>query len=332
MNNINDLPVLDAEIVNNEVGAIQTKTSYTTAMQIIKPRNLAVVQERVLQEASIAGDEFYYSWSQGGSIIEGLTVGGAIAISRNMGNCAVPTTVEETKEAYFFTSTFIDLETGFNLQRSFRQNKVSPKNKNGKEIYSGERGADIIFQIGQSKSIRNVILNAVPNWLAKKVLEKAKENISQKLENMGAEKARAYIEKKANALKIDIATIEASFGQKWDTVKMVQISGALRAVEDGYSTIKDAFPPIKENKDDNQKNDINSLKVTKQEENKDITVDIVPISSQPPKELLRQELLNRGATDEEAGKWLYNKSDDVYLQYLNDPASIDTILEEMRGV
>ena len=68
MNNINDLPVLDAEIVNNEIGAIQTKTSYTTAMQIIKPRNLAVVQERVLQEASIAGDEFYYSWSQGGSI------------------------------------------------------------------------------------------------------------------------------------------------------------------------------------------------------------------------------------------------------------------------
>ncbi len=328
MNNINDLPVLDAEIVNNEVGAIQTKTSYTTAMQIIKPRNLAVVQERVLQEASIAGDEFYYSWSQGGSIIEGLTVGGAMAIARNMGNCAVPTTVEETKEAYIFTSTFIDLETGFNLQRNFRQNKASPKNKQGKDIYSGERGADIIFQIGQSKSIRNVILNAVPNWLAKKVLEKAKENISQKLENMGAEKARAYIEKKANALKIDIATIEASFGQKWDTVKMVQISGALRAVEDGYSSIKDAFPPIKEE----QKNDINSLKAPKQEENKDIAGDIVPNSSKSPKELLRQELLNRGATDEEAGKWLYNKKDDVLLQYLNDPASIDNIIMDMKGV
>ena len=80
-------------------------------------------------------------------------------------------------------------------------------------------------------------------------------------------------------------------------------------------------------------NDINALALTpKQEENKDITVDTVPINSQPPEELLRQELLNRGATDEEAGKWLYNKSDDVYLQYLNDPASIDTILEEMRWV
>ena len=79
-------------------------------------------------------------------------------------------------------------------------------------------------------------------------------------------------------------------------------------------------------------NDINALALTpKQEESKDITVDIVPINSQPPKELLRQELLNRGATDEEAGKWLYNKSDDVYLQYLNDPASIDNILIDMKG-
>lgn len=77
--------------------------------------------------------------------------------------------------------------------------------------------------------------------------------------------------------------------------------------------------------------DINSLNDIPQEENKDITVDIVPISSQPPKELLRQELLNRGATDEEAGKWLYNKSDDVYLQYLNDPASIDNIIMDMKG-
>lgn len=79
-------------------------------------------------------------------------------------------------------------------------------------------------------------------------------------------------------------------------------------------------------------NDINALALTpKPEESKDITVDIVPINSQPPKELLRQELLNRGATDEEAGKWLYNKSDDVYLQYLNDPASIDNILIDMKG-
>ena len=41
--------------------------------------------------------------------------------------------------------------------------------------------------------------------------------------------------------------------------------------------------------------------------------------------------MNRGLTQEEAGKWCYGKSDDVFNGYLNDPASIDTILEEIRG-
>lgn len=74
----------------------------------------------------------------------------------------------------------------------------------------------------------------------------------------------------------------------------------------------------------NNINDINSLK----QKNNDIEV---TIETETPKEQLRKELLNRGATDEETGKWLYNKSDDVYLQYLNDPASIDEILIEMKG-
>ncbi|WNL28020.1 recombinase RecT [Arcobacter cryaerophilus gv. pseudocryaerophilus] len=79
-------------------------------------------------------------------------------------------------------------------------------------------------------------------------------------------------------------------------------------------------------------NDINALALApKQEENKNITVDIVPINSQPPKELITKELMNRGLTQEEAGKWCYGKSDDIFNSYLNDPASIDTILEEIIG-
>ena len=275
---MNSLQTLEAEVIEPVAGgAIQTKTSYTTAMQVIRPRNLTVVTQRVLEEASIAGDEFYYSWSQGGSTIEGLTVGAAMAIARNMGNCAVPVTVEETKDTYIFTATFIDLETGFNLQRSFRQNKVSQKSKSGKEIYSGERGADIIFQIGQSKAIRNVVLNAVPNWLSKKVIEKAKENISKKIEQMGTEKAKAYIIKKAEALKVGLDVIENSFGKMggWDTVKMVQISGAFRAIEDGFANIQDAFPSTKEDKL-NSLNDLkdDGAKVQTKETDKTVEIDL----------------------------------------------------------
>lgn len=77
-------------------------------------------------------------------------------------------------------------------------------------------------------------------------------------------------------------------------------------------------------------NDINSLALPKQEENKEIEIEVIALT-QTHKELLINELLKRGLTQEEAGKWCHGKSDDVFESYLNDPASIDTILEEMRG-
>lgn len=67
--------------------------------------------------------------------------------------------------------------------------------------------------------------------------------------------------------------------------------------------------------------------------NEAIEIDIVPVKSNTitQKQKLINELMDRGATVEEAGKWCYGKNDDVFQSYLNDPASIDSILEEMRG-
>lgn len=65
----------------------------------------------------------------------------------------------------------------------------------------------------------------------------------------------------------------------------------------------------------------------------EVEVDAAPVKSNTitKKQKLINELMDRGATVEEAGKWCYGKSDDVFNSYLNDPASIDSILEEMRG-
>ena len=64
-----------------------------------------------------------------------------------------------------------------------------------------------------------------------------------------------------------------------------------------------------------------------------LTIDIVPVKSNAitQKQKLINELMDRGATVEESGKWCYGKDDDVFNSYLNDPASIDSILEEIRG-
>lgn len=225
-------------------GAMRVQTQYSTAVHVIKPRNLEEVQRRCLEEAAIAGDDFYYSWKQGGEDIEGLTVGAALAMVRNFGNCAVDCKVEDAREYYVFHGAFIDLETGFNLVRPFRQRKESPTKKDGSAVYKGERGVDIIFQIGASKSIRNVVLNAVPKWLSTKVMDRAKENIVGKIEKMGVAKAKEMVVKKAATLNIPVARIAMIYGKEevWDVEAIVKISSALRAIDDGVESVDSLFP------------------------------------------------------------------------------------------
>ena len=244
-----------SEVLNNNT-MMQTKTTYSTAVQIQKARTLQIVVAKSEEEASIAGDDFYYSWRQGGEIIEGITVGGALAIARNWGNCAVDCKIEETATGYIFNAAFIDLETGFNLVRPFRQNKLSPKKKDGSDIYTGERGKDIIFQIGASKAIRNVVLNAVPKWLVSKVLNKSKENISEKIEKMGKVKASEMLVKKLNALKIPIERVSPVYGNEksWDTEQMVMLSGAIKSIESGYETVDSIFPNVAQVVEDKKEN------------------------------------------------------------------------------
>lgn len=237
--------------LDNSSMALQTRSSYQTAVAVNRERNLEKVLQRCLQEAAIAGDDFYYSWSQGGQNIEGLTVGAAQALCRNFGNCALEVKVEETPTAYIFHGAFIDLETGFNLVRPYRQNKQSPKKKDGKDVYSGERGTDIIFQIGASKSMRNVALNAMPKWLTEKVIAQAKDNVVGKIEKLGPEKAKSLILNKANALGIAQDRIEGVYGKEraWDTEKIIKITSALRAVEDGIEKAADLFPALEVEKE-----------------------------------------------------------------------------------
>lgn len=109
-----------------------------------------------------------------------------------------------------------------------------------------DRGMDIIFQIGQSKAIRNVVLNAIPRWLATKVMQEAKNNAMATINNMGEIKARELILKKLDNLKIDLIKVEGTYGKfkSWDKVKLVQLSSALKSIENGYEEEDTFFPPI----------------------------------------------------------------------------------------
>lgn len=247
--------------ITNEGMAIQrVQTMYATAMAVQKPRVLHRVEKSLLDEASLAGESFFYGWGAGKDTIEGPSVDLAMAAFRAWGNCAIEMQpVQETPGAWIFTATFVDLESGVSLPRQFRQSKQW-------KVYGKldeERKADVRFQIGQSKAIRNVILNALPKWLISKAMDRAHDGVKAKLQEFidkhgGGEKGFAeainLVLRGLEKVGVDEARVLARFGlakrEGIDIDKLIILRGDLTAIVDGRDFANELFPAIGENKGD----------------------------------------------------------------------------------
>lgn len=224
------------------------QTEFTTAVAVQKPRDRKSIIRACEEEAAIAGDEFFYAWTvktkEGPKLVEGLSIQAALAAARNWGNCAIPCHYEESVNSYTFIATFLDMETGFNLQRTYKQRK-----KPNIGMKDPERAEDIVFQIGQSKAIRNVILNALPSWLTSKMLIKAKEEVIEKIKKMGLPVAREKVLAFFKKYSIDIDRIEKKLGKNqggWNEEDLALLQGAMNSLTTGQESADSLFPPIHE--------------------------------------------------------------------------------------
>jgi hypothetical protein len=259
MNNFDDVKVYNNESVQNSgamdligLGEIvrQDRTPYMTAVSVVRPRQLGKVKDMVMSEIEIAPDEAFYSWDvndkrspAGKKEVIGGTIGLAMSIARNYGNCAIPTTTEETPTHTVFTSTFIDLESGFTLQRSFRLSKRNTNLGN----YNVDRAEDMQYQIGQSKSIRNVTLQAVPKGLVTKAIAYAKELIAKEINSEGIEKSRENSVAVFKELGVSIEQLGEYTGiydpEKWSHAVITKLRTLYKAIKNGDVEIYNVFPP-----------------------------------------------------------------------------------------
>lgn len=225
----------------------QIKTAYATAVAVQQPRSLPVVEKRLLDEAMMVGDSAYYGWGAGKDKIEGPSIKLAMVAARCWGNCVTEMQpVQDTPDAWIFTAAFVDLETGFTSMRQFRQSKRSIVY--GK--HDEERKDDMRFQIGQSKAIRNAVINGVPGWLIDKAIDKAKEGVRTKIAK--------YINEKGIAAAVDyIISGLVKEGVKEDRIlskcgvakrtaldidNIVQLRGDLTALQTGQEAAETLFP------------------------------------------------------------------------------------------
>jgi hypothetical protein len=238
-------------------------TGYQSAIRVQMPRDIERVRDAVIKEAAMAADSFFYFWQQKTRVkdadgnwkeeladIEGPSIQGAMIMIRNWGNCACPIElVQDAPQHWILKSTFIDFETGFNLERLFRQRKAAMKGD-----YEPERQMDIAFQVGQSKAQRNVVDKAMPIWLVEAAMEAAKAAALAKSDAQIAKKTQAAI-KAFGKRGVTQEMLEARVGRffedgdrvpadEWDAEIHVKLTGLWNALVDRQTRVEDEFPEL----------------------------------------------------------------------------------------
>jgi hypothetical protein len=251
----------------------KVETAYTTAVAVQKPRSLTTVVKNVLEEAKLAKSAFYFKWpvknrSTGRtSIVQGGSIDLARSIARNFGNVAVDIIEEpETLTHYKFKAVFIDLETGLNWPRLFKQRKSQ---KTG--MADTERAEDIIFQIGQSKAQRNAVFQGVPGWLVDKAIEVAEQAEVQGIKDEGIEIARVKVLDFFAGYGVDQDRIELKLGkkvEKWIDKDIADLRASATAIKEGRTSVAEMFPQVKDEKPDEKPAEPKKDKKTKKTKKK----------------------------------------------------------------
>ena len=218
-------------------------------MAVQRPRSIARVVSKVLEEARLAGESFYYYWEvedrqKGRKVpVEGPSIDLAMSLARNYENCAVDVDVTETPTHYNFKGVFIDLQTGFTYTRLFRQRKSQKLSAR----MEGDRQEDIVFQIGQSKTQRNAITRAMPGWLVEKAIETAKQAVLSGISPETIHLARLKVIDFFSKYGVSQAQIEAERGRvidHWTPRDIVDLRGMATALKEGRVSAAEIFPAV----------------------------------------------------------------------------------------
>lgn len=215
-----------------------------TAQRVAQSRNMARIMDRLKALAHAAGKDWVYGWEVNDrknnrkTWIEGPTIKLANDLAREYGNCMVDCRVRDEGPNWVFYGRFIDLETGYQMVRAYQQRKGQDTG-----MKDSQRAADMVFQIGQSKCLRNVVVNALQT-LADYCVEEAKSGVLERV-GKNPDAAREWIVKMLEKLSIERKRVEAIYGrssQHWTVADMARIYTEIQSIQDGMMNAEDVYP------------------------------------------------------------------------------------------
>lgn len=217
------------------------------AQNVAVRRNVTKVLADLKSLAAAAGGEWMYRIpykdrrSNSTTWVEGPSVKLANDLARIYGNCSVSTVrVLDMGNEWLFVCRFVDYETGFDYERPFQQRK-------GASRIGGEddgRRQEISFQIGASKAIRNVVVNALQTF-ADFAFEEARNAIVDRIgQDLPTWRAKTIARL---ADHVDLDRVERALGRKaseWLAPDVARAIAMMKAVTDGMATLDESFPPL----------------------------------------------------------------------------------------
>lgn len=220
-------------------------TGIVSAQMLPVRRDHAHIMRATKIMAAMAGDRFYYSWQvkdhQTGKMttVEGPSIKAAMEIARIYGNCRVVPRAFDQGPFWLIYAQFLDLESGYTLERAFIQAKAQTtfKTKNA------DRQQQMAFAIGQSKALRNVVVNALPT-LADFAVQEAKSSLIDRI-GRNLDTARARLIHRLDDMGIPHARVERLVGRKIGDMlapDIARVVAELSAISDGMASIDDLYP------------------------------------------------------------------------------------------
>lgn len=221
--------------------------AFVTAQRVAIKRALPAVLQEVKALGQAAGADFYYRIPfkdrKGGeektTWVEGPSIDCAMAVAAAYGNCWVGATVaQETHDAWIFSARFVDLEKGVTVVREFRQRKGQ---RTG--MRDADRQTDILFQIGQSKAIRNVVCAAIPT-VVNTAYSAAMDSVLSRVEK-DPDRFREWTVRTIEGMGLSLKRIERALAAsytEWTNQQMARTYADLKAVKDGMVSADDLWP------------------------------------------------------------------------------------------
>lgn len=217
------------------------------AQAVAVRRDEVLILQKLAALAAAAGDNWYYRFpvknrkENRTDWIEGPSIKLANDLGRIYGNCSIDCRVQDLGDTWLFYARFQDFETGYELTRPFQQRKNASKMGGDDDA----RRLDIALQIGASKAIRNVTVNALQTF-SDFAFEQAKNSLIDKI-GKDLPRWRERVGNRLSEMGIAVRRAELVVGRpigEWIAPDIAKIVAMGKAVADGMATADETFPPL----------------------------------------------------------------------------------------